>query len=191
MKASLSGTLATMGPAAPYAFAAKTAYPDRPVIAMAGDGAMQMSGINDLVTFARHWRQWSDPRLIMLVLNNSDLNQVTWEMRVMTGNPKFEASQNVPEFPYATYARMLGLRGIVVDRTQAIGPAWDEAFAADRPVVIDAHTDPNVPPLPPHITLKQAKNFTSALIKGDVDALGIVRATLNEEWEELAPRGHD
>lgn len=191
MKASLSGTLATMGPAMPYAFAAKTAYPDRPVIAMVGDGAMQMSGNNDLITLARHWREWSDPRLIVLVLNNRDLNQVTWEMRVLTGNPKYEASQNLPVFPYAAYAEMLGLRGIVVDRTSAIGPAWDEALAADRPVVIDAHTDPNVPPLPPHITFKQAKNFTSALVKGDVDALGIVRASLSEEWEELVPHGHD
>ena len=112
-------------------------------------------------------------------------------MRVLAENPKFEASQDIPEFPCAAYARMLGLRDIVVDRAGAIGLAWDEALAADRPVVIDAHTDPNVPPLPPHITFKQAKSFTSALIKGDVEALGIVRASLNEEREELAPHGHD
>ncbi|AWP23411.1 thiamine pyrophosphate-requiring protein [Acidiferrobacter sp. SPIII_3] len=190
MKASLSGTLATMGPAVPYALAAKIAYPDRPVIAMTGDGAMQMNGMNDIITIARHWREWSDPHLIILVLNNRDLNQVTWEMRVLAGNPKYEASQSVPDFPYAAYAQMLGLRGIVVDRPSAAGPAWDEALAADRPVIIDAHTDPNIPPLPPHITFKQAKNFTSALVKGDVDALGIVRASLAEEWEELVPHGH-
>ena len=190
MKASLSGTLATMGPAVPYALAAKIAHPDRPVIAMTGDGAMQMNGINDIITIARHWRRWADPRLIILVLNNRDLNQVTWEMRVLSGNPKYEASQDVPDFPYAAYAQMLGLRGIVVDRPSAAGPAWDEALAADRPVVIDAHTDPNIPPLPPHITFKQAKNFTSALVKGDVDALGIVRASFAEEWDELVPHGH-
>ncbi|RCN56134.1 MULTISPECIES: thiamine pyrophosphate-requiring protein [Acidiferrobacter] len=190
MKASLSGTLATMGPAVPYALAAKIAYPDRPVIAMTGDGAMQMNGMNDIITIARHWREWSDPHLIILVLNNHDLNQVTWEMRVLAGNPKYEASQDVPDFPYAAYAQMLGLCGIVVDRPSAAGPAWDEALAADRPAIIDAHTDPNVPPLPPHITFKQAKNFTSALVKGDVDALGIVRASLAEEWEELVPHGH-
>lgn len=191
MKASLSGTLATMGPAVPYAFAAKLAYPDRPVIAMTGDGAIQMNGLNGMVTIARHWREWADPRLIILVLNNCDLNQVTWELRVLTGNPKFEASQNLPEFPYAAYAQMLGLTGLVIDRASAVGPAWDEALAADRPVVIDAHTDPNIPPLPPHITLKQAKNFTSALLKGDVDALGVMRASLNEEWESLVPHGRD
>lgn len=191
MKASLSGTLATMGPAVPYAFAAKMAFPDRPVIAMVGDGAMQMTGLMDLITIAKHWRKWSDPRLIILVLNNHDLNQVTWEMRVLTGNPKYEAAQEVPDFPYANYAQMLGLRGISVSRAEAVGAAWDEAFSADRPVLIDAITDPNVPPLPPHITFKQAKNFTSAIVKGDPDALGIIRASVKEEWEELVSHGHD
>lgn len=191
MKASLSGTLATMGPGVPYAFAAKVAFPERPVIAMVGDGAMQMNGINDVLTIARRWRQWSDPRLVILVLNNHDLNQVTWEMRVLTGNPKYVAAQEVPDFPYAAYAQMLGLRGLVLDRPEAVAGAWDEALSADRPVVIDAHTDPDVPPLPPHVTFKQAKNFMSALVKGDVDALGIVRASFQEEWQDLAPHGQD
>lgn len=191
MKASLSGTLATMGPAVPYAFAAKTAFPNRPVIALVGDGAMQMNGLNGLLTIASHWRKWADPRLVVLVLHNGDLNQVTWEMRVLNGNPKFVASQEVPDFPYAGYAEMLGLRGIVADHPDRVGAVWDEALSATRPVVIDAHTDPNVPPLPAHITLKQAKNFTSAIVKGDIDALGIIRASLNEEWDELVPHGHD
>lgn len=191
MKASLSGTLATMGPAVPYGFAAKTAFPDRPVIAMAGDGAMQMNGLNGLLTIASHWRRWTDPRLVVLVLNNGDLNQVTWEMRVLNRNPRFAASQEVPDFPYASYAEMLGLRGIVVNHPEAVGAVWDEALSATRPVVIDAHTDPNVPPLPPHITFKQAKNFTSAIVKGDIDALGIIRASINEEWDELVPHGHE
>lgn len=191
MKASLSGTLATMGPAVPYAFAAKTAFPNRPVIALVGDGAMQMNGLNGLLTIASHWRKWADPRLVVLVLNNGDLNQVTWEMRVLNGNPKFVSSQEVPDFPYASYAEMLGLRGIVVDHPDTVGAVWDEALSATRPVVIDARTDPNVPPLPPHITFKQAKNFTSAIVKGDIDALGIIRASLKEEWDELVPHGYD
>ncbi len=191
MKASLSGTLATMGPAVPYAFAAKTAFPNRPVIALVGDGAMQMNGLNGLLTIASHWRKWADPRLVVLVLNNGDLNQVTWEMRVLNGNPKFVSSQEVPDFPYASYAETLGLRGIVVDHPDTVGAVWDEALSATRPVVIDARTDPNVPPLPPHITFKQAKNFTSAIVKGDIDALGIIRASLKEEWDELVPHGHN
>ncbi len=191
MKASLSGTLATMGPAVPYAFAAKTAFPNWPVIALVGDGAMQMNGLNGLLTIASHWRKWADPRLVVLVLNNGDLNQVTWEMRVLNGNPKFVSSQEVPDFPYASYAETLGLRGIVVDHPDTVGAVWDEALSATRPVVIDARTDPNVPPLPPHITFKQAKNFTSAIVKGDIDALGIIRASLKEEWDELVPHGHN
>jgi pyruvate dehydrogenase (quinone) len=188
MMGSLSGSLATMGPAVPYAIAAKFCYPDRVVIALAGDGAMQMNGINDLITIAKYWQEWSDPRLIVLVLNNRDLNMVTWEQRVLSGDPKFQASQELPDVHYADYARMLGLGGVRIDRPEQIGPAWDQALSSDRPFVIDALTDPDVPPLPPHITLDQAKAFTSAILKRDVDTLGILKQTFKEVAASLKPR---
>ena len=166
--ASLSGTLATMGPGVPYAIAAKFAYPDRPAIALVGDGAMQMNGLAELITVAKYWQRWSDPRLVVLVLNNRDLNQVTWEQRAMEGDPRYAASQSIPDFPYARYAEMIGLRGIRVDDPEQIGAAWDEALAADRPAVLEAIVDPEVPPLPPHITFEQAKHFAQAvLLAGD------------------------
>jgi pyruvate dehydrogenase (quinone) len=180
MKASLSGTLATMGPAVPYAIAAKFCYPDRVAIAIAGDGAMQMNGLNELITISKYWKEWSDPRLVVLVLNNRDLNMVTWEERVLAGDPKFEATQNLPDFPYANYAKSLGLDGIRVDDPDELGAAWDRAFAADRPSVFEAITDPDVPPLPPHISIEQAKNFTSSVLKRDVDALGFIKDTVKQ-----------
>ena len=185
MLASLSGNLATMCPGVPYAAAAKFAYSDRPVIAFVGDGAMQMLGLNGLITIADRWREWSDSRLIVCVLNNRDLNQVTWEQRVMVGDPKFAASQDLPAFDYARYADLLGLRGILVDQPDRIAPAWDEALHADRPVVLDAHTDPNVPPLPPHITLEQARMYLSSMMKGDPDRAGMIKQSfkqLVESW---------
>ena len=187
MMASLSGTLATMGPGVPYAIAAKFAYPDRPVIALVGDGAMQMNGINELITIAKYWQRWPDPRLVVLVLNNRDLNQVTWEQRAMAGDPKFEGSQDLPDFPYARYAELLGLKGIRVDRPDRSRPAWDEALAADRPVVIEAVTDPEVPPLPPHITIEQAKALSTALIGGDPNAGRIVRQSFKQKVQEFLP----
>jgi pyruvate dehydrogenase (quinone) len=187
MMASLSGTLATMGPAMPYAVAAKFAYPSRPVIALAGDGAMQMNGINVLISVAKYWKEWRDPRFVVLVLNNRDLNQVTWELRVMSGDPKFMASQELPDFPYAAYAEALGLYGVRVDRPDQLGRTWDEAFQADRPVVVEAITDPEVPPLPPHITVKQARMLTSALLKGDPGARGIVRQAYRDMIESWIP----
>ena len=159
MMGSLSGTLASLGSATPYAIAAKMAFPDRPVIAFIGDGAMQMNGINEMITIAKYWRQWSDPRLIVMVLNNRDLSQVTWEERVQIGAGKTESTQSVPDLRYDRYAELLGLKGIRVEDPDRVGAAWDEALAADRPVILDCVTDPNVPPLPPHITLKDAKNF--------------------------------
>jgi pyruvate dehydrogenase (quinone) len=185
MMASLSGTLATMGPGVPYAIGAKFAHPSRPVIALVGDGAMQMNGINELITIAKYRSQWSDQRLVVLVLNNRDLNQVTWEQRAMEGDPKFEGSQDLPDFPYARYAEMLGLKGIRVDEPERVGPAWDEALAADRPTVIEALTDPEVPPLPPHITLDQAKALSSALLGGDPNAARIVRQTFRQKVGEF------
>jgi pyruvate dehydrogenase (quinone) len=155
-------------------------YPDRPVFALAGDGAMQMNGINELITVCKYWKEWSDPRFIVVVLNNRDLNMVTWEQRVMSGDPKFEASQNLPDFPYAEYAKLLGFNGIRVSQQEHVASAWDLALAADRPTVIEAITDPNVPFLPPHVTLKQAKAYATALAKGDPDALGVIRSSLRE-----------
>ena len=187
MKASLSGTLATMGPGVPYAIAAKFAFPDRVAIALVGDGAMQMNGNSELVTIGKYWERWSDPRLIVLVLNNRDLNQVTWEQRAMAGDPKFEAAQELPDFPYAAYADLIGLRGIRVDTPDAIGPAWDAALSADRPVVIEALTDPEVATLPPHITFDDARALTSALLKRDPDSRNIIRHSFRDKVEELLP----
>jgi pyruvate dehydrogenase (quinone) len=187
MKASLSGTLATMGPGVPYAIAAKFAFPDRVAIALVGDGAMQMNGNSELVTITKYWERWSDPRLIVLVLNNRDLNQVTWEQRAMAGDPKFEAAQGLPDFPYAAYAELIGLRGIRVETPEQIGPAWDAALAADRPVVIEALTDPEIAALPPHITFDQARSLASALLKRDPDSRNIIRRSFKEKIEELVP----
>jgi pyruvate dehydrogenase (quinone) len=185
MMASLSGGLATMGPGVPYAIAAKFVHPDRPVIAMVGDGAMQMNGINSVATAAKYWRRWSNPTLIFMVLNNGDLNQVTWEQRVMEGDPKYSASQDVADFPYARYAELLGLEGLRVERPEEVGPAWEHALAATRPVVLEMVTDPNVPPLPPHITMKQAKAYLEALIKGDPDAIEVVKASAKQMWAKV------
>lgn len=186
MMASLSGTLATMGPGVPYAIGAKFAWPDRVAIALVGDGAMLMNGINELVTIAKEWKKWSDPRLIVVVLANHDLNQVTWEQRVMNGDPKFEASQDVPDFRFATYAELLGLEGIRVDRPEQIGEALDRALAARRPVVVEVVTDPEVPTLPPHITFKQAMNFSEALIH-DASRKGMLRGAVEDMVEGFLP----
>jgi pyruvate dehydrogenase (quinone) len=188
MMAALSGTLATMCPAVPYALAAKFAYPDRPVIACLGDGAMQMIGINALIDIGKYWERWSDPRLIVLVLNNQDLNQVTWEQRVLAGDPKLEASQNLPNFPFARYAELLGFKGIRVDSPDRVGAAWDEALAADRPVVYEAITDPEIPPLPPHIRFEQAKSMAQALAKGELHGARIAWNSLKGKLEELTTR---
>lgn len=187
MLASLSGGLATMGPGVPYAIAAKYAYPERPVIAMVGDGAMQMNGINGLITIARAWKSWQDPRLIVMVLNNGDLNQVTWEQRAQAGDPKFEGSQVVPDFPYAAFADMLGLHGIRVDKPEDVGPAWDQALLAGKPTLLEFVTDPEVPPLPPHIQLKQAKAYMSALINRDPASIAMIKQSAKEMWASLFP----
>ncbi|WP_395400868.1 thiamine pyrophosphate-requiring protein [Arthrobacter sp. UC242_113] len=147
--AHLSGTLASMGCSVPYGIAAKLARPDRPVVALAGDGAMQMAGIAELVTVAHRWRQWSDPRFVVCVFNNRDLAEVTWEQRETESEPRFPDSQEIPDFPYAGYAELLGLTGIRVDSPEQLAGAWDRALAAERPVVIEVLTDPDVPLLPP------------------------------------------
>jgi pyruvate dehydrogenase (quinone) len=187
MMATLSGTLATMCPGVPYALAAKFNYPDRVAIALVGDGAMQMLGINCLITAAKYWRRWSDPRLIVLVLNNRDLNQVTWEQRVLAGDPKWETSQNIMDFPYAGLAEMVGLLGLRVEHPDEVGPAWDRALSADRPCVLDVVTDPKVPPLPPHITYEQARSYAASLLKGDPEAVGIVWQSIKEAMQGILP----
>ncbi|MGK7396780.1 MAG: thiamine pyrophosphate-requiring protein [Candidatus Cyclobacteriaceae bacterium M3_2C_046] len=187
MMGSLSGNLATMGPGVPYAIAAKFCFPNRPVVAMVGDGAMQMNGNSELVTIAKYWKEWSDPRMIILVLNNNDLNQVTWEQRVLSGDPKFEGTQHIPHFNYAEYAELIGLKGIRMEKPEDIQPGWEAAFQADRPVIVDALTDPNVPPLPPHIRFDQAKAYLKALFKGDPDQSGIIKQTFKDTLEKFLP----
>jgi pyruvate dehydrogenase (quinone) len=187
VRGSLSGTLATMGPAVPYVIGAKWAHPDRPAIAFEGDGAMQMNGLTELLTVARYWQQWTDPRLIVVVLHNNDLNQVTWEQRGMEGTPKFVDSQSLPDMNYAEFARGIGLLGINVDTTDEIGPAWDAALAADRPALLDIRCDPNVPPIPPHATLEQARSLGSAVVKGDEDAWQVVKNTAKQKLAQVRP----
>ena len=191
VRGSLSGTLATMGPGVPYAIGAKFAHPDRPAIAFVGDGAMQMNGLAELITIKRYHSEWSDPRLIIAVLHNNDLNQVTWELRAMGGAPKFEESQTLPDVSYAAFARSIGLEGIEVDKPEAIGPAWDRALAADRPVLLDVHCDPDIPPIPPHAEFDQLKDAAEAIIKGDPDATGVVKKGLRTKAQELFARGGD
>jgi pyruvate dehydrogenase (quinone) len=187
MMASVSGSLASMGCGVPYAIAAKFAHPDRPVIAMVGDGAMQMNGINELITIAKYWQQWQDPRLIILVLNNGDLNFVTWEQR-QVGMPKNEVTQPMPNFPYAQYAQLLGLKGIEVTHPNDVGSAWDEALSANQPVVLEAHTDPNVPSvLPPQVPRKFLQEYFVALSKGDSEAMGVVKQLFQEIADLRAP----
>jgi pyruvate dehydrogenase (quinone) len=187
MRAALSGTLATMGPAMPYAVAAKFAHPERVVIAVEGDGSMQMNGINSLIDAAHYYKRWSDPRLVLLVLHNNDLNQVTWEQRVMNGDPKLDASQVLPDFGYADYAKLLGLDGVRVDSPDQVRDAWQRAMSADRPFVFEAITDPEVPPLPPHIRFEQAKGLASAL-RGDPARLRIIRESLKGKLAEFVDR---
>ncbi|MDQ6857122.1 MAG: thiamine pyrophosphate-requiring protein [Candidatus Dormibacteraeota bacterium] len=187
MKASLSGNLATMVPGVPYAIAAKFAYPDRVAVGTIGDGAMQMGGMAELLTAAKYYRTWADPRLVVLVLNNEDLNQVTWEQRVMEGDPRFDASQRIPYMPFHEYARLIGLGSVKVDRASQIEDAMTQAFAADRPFVIDAMTDPEEPPLPPHITFKQAEDYTKSFLADPSDGLAGVVNAMREKVDEFVP----
>ncbi|MFP4144345.1 MAG: thiamine pyrophosphate-requiring protein [Phycisphaeraceae bacterium] len=187
MRGTLSGGLATMCPGVPYALAAKFAWPERPAIALVGDGAMQMLGNAAMIDVAEHWEEWIDKRLVICVFNNHDLNQVTWEQRVMDGNPRFEASQNIRPFNYAQYAEQLGYRGIRVEDPDHLGPAWEEALAADQPVVVDAVTDPDVPPIPPHITFEQARSYLESMAKGDPDTMGMVKQSFQDTMATWLP----
>ncbi|ACY99495.1 MULTISPECIES: thiamine pyrophosphate-requiring protein [Thermomonospora] len=187
VRGSLSGTLSTMGPGVPYAIGAKFACPDRPAIALVGDGAMQMNGLAELITVQRYYQRWADPRLVVAVLHNNDLNQVTWELRAMGGAPKFTESQSLPEVPYAAFARSLGLEGIEVDKPEAIGPAWERALSAGRPAVLDVRVDPDIPPIPPHAEFEQLKDVAEAIIKGDPDSWGVIRKGLKTKAQEMIP----
>jgi pyruvate dehydrogenase (quinone) len=188
MMASLSGSLATMGPGVPYAIAAKMAYPDRPVIALVGDGAMQMNGNAELLTIAKYCKEWKDPRFVVMVLHNDDLNQVTWEMRAMEGDTEYRASQELPDFPYADYAELIGLHGIRVEKSDDLATAWDQALSCDRPVVLEVLTDPNVPPLPPHITLEEAKAFGMSVLKGDPHRGGFIKQAIGQMFPKVGEK---
>ncbi|MBV1837122.1 thiamine pyrophosphate-requiring protein [Acetobacter estunensis] len=186
MMGSLSGGLASMGAGTPYAIAAKMAYSDRTVIACMGDGAMQMNGLNEMITISKYWRQWKTPHLIVLVLNNQDLNQVTWEERIQLGAGKTNSTQKIPDFPYHKYAELLGLKGIYVDDPEKVGTAWDEALAADRPVILEARTDPDVPPLPPHVTMEQAWHFLS-MLPADPERGSVMKNTFRQLLSSFRP----
>jgi pyruvate dehydrogenase (quinone) len=187
MRGSLSGTLATMGPGVPYGIGAKFAHPERPAIVFAGDGAMQMNGLAELITIKHYWQQWADPRLVVAVLHNNDLNQVTWEMRAMGGAPKFEESQTLPDVDYAGFAQSLGLAAETITDPDQIAPAWERALAADRPTVLDVHTDASIPPIPPHATYEQMKEAALALAKGDADRWGVIKEGLKVKAQEFLP----
>ncbi|MGW2648826.1 thiamine pyrophosphate-requiring protein [Streptomyces sp. NPDC001393] len=190
MRGSLSGTLATMGPGVPYAIGAKFAHGDRPAIALVGDGAMQMNGMAELITVAKYWRDWADPRLIVAVFNNRDLNQVTWEMRAMEGAPQFLPSQSIPDVGYADFARSLGLAGMRIEKPDGVTGAWEAALAADRPCVLDFVTDPAVPPIPPHATLDQIEAAAASVLKGDSDRAAMIRQGFRAKVQEFLPGGH-
>jgi pyruvate dehydrogenase (quinone) len=187
MMCSLSGGLASMGAAVPYAIAAKFAHPDRTVVALVGDGAMQMNNMAELITVAKYWRKWVSPKWIVCVWNNEDLNQVTWEQRVQEGDPKFNATQQLPNVPYHKFAELIGLKGIYVDDPERVGAAWDEALASEIPVVLEVKTDPEVPPLPPHITFEQAQNFASMLIEGDPRERHLLADTARQVLSSVLP----
>ena len=191
MRGSLSGTLASMGPAVPYAIGAKFAHPDRPAVAFEGDGAMQMNGLAELVTIARYWEEWDDPRLVTVVLHNNDLNQVTWELRAMGGTPRFIESQALPDISYADFADSIGLAATTVRDPARLAGAWRDALSAGRPAVLDIYCDPDVPPIPPHATLEQMTDMAKALIKGDTSRWGVIREGLKTKAQELIPHRDD
>ncbi|MCW6008298.1 thiamine pyrophosphate-requiring protein, partial [Micromonospora sp. CPCC 205371] len=186
--AHLSSTLASMGSALPYGLAAKLAAPDRPLIALAGDGAMQMSGLAELITVAARWRDWADPRFVVCVLDNGDLAEVSWEQRETEGEPRFDTSQRLPWVPYADWAESLGLRGIRVTSPAEVEPAWDTALAADRPVLIDAVVDPAVPLLPPLQEYEKIKPMYAGLA---AERGALARRAEEHLRSERADEGYD
>ncbi|MGQ4363046.1 thiamine pyrophosphate-requiring protein [Streptomyces sp. SAS_272] len=187
MRASLSGTLATMGCAVPYAIGAKFAHPNRPAIALVGDGAMQMNGLAELITAARYRDRWQDPRLVVAVWNNRDLNQGTWEMRAMEGAPSFLPSQELPDVPYAQFARSLGLTALRVERPEDVEEAWRVALEADGPALVEFLTDPAVPPLPPHTTWERLEATAASILAGDADRGAVIRQGFKAKVQEFLP----
>ncbi len=187
MMGSLSGSLASMGGAVPYAISAKFAYPERTVVCITGDGAMQMNGLNEMITVGKYWKQWSNPHIVFIVLNNRDLNQVTWEERIEGGDPRLPLTQSIPDFPYAGFANSIGLTGIRVDKPEDVGRAIDQALNASTPVVLDVYTDPNVPTIPPHITFTEAKMYSTALLKGDPEEGSIIKESVKSVVEGILP----
>jgi pyruvate dehydrogenase (quinone) len=180
-----------MGPGVPYAIGAKFAHPDRPVIALVGDGAMQMNGLAELLTAVRYRDRWTDPRLIVCVFHNNDLNQVTWELRSMGGAPKFEESQSLPDTSYAEVARCFGFAALTVDQPGGLAGAWQQALSADRPMLLDVHCDPEVPPIPPHATWDQLKSTVEAILHGDPDAWHLVVQGAKTKAQEFISTGSD
>jgi len=185
--ASLSGGLASMGAAVPYAIAAKFAHPDRPVIALVGDGAMQMNNMAELITAAKYMARWPDKRLITCVFNNQDLNEVTWEQRVMNGNPRFDASQDIPDVRYSKFAEIIGLKGIFIDDPKDLADGWDHALSAQQPTILEVKTDPEIAPLPPHISLKEARQFMFSMVRDD-DAGHVIRDTARQVINKVLHR---
>jgi len=188
MRGSLSGTLATMVPGVPYAISAKFAYPDRPVIGFTGDGAFQMLGMNELITVKRYLpmlMKGSNKTLVFAVLANDDLNQVSMEQRVLSGDPKNPETQTLPYLPAAKYAELLGFEGIKVERPEDVGPAWDRALSASGPVLLEFVTDLSVAALPPHVKPAMMKKVTKALLHGDEDAVGIAEHGVKGKLSEL------
>jgi pyruvate dehydrogenase (quinone) len=177
----------------PYAIGAKFAFPDRPVIAFTGDGAFEMLGMNELLTVRRYLGDLCDrnPTLIFAVLVNEDLNQVSYEQRVLAGDPKNPATQTVPYVPAAEFARMLGFEGIKVDRAVDVARAWDRALSADGPVLLEFVTDPQIPPLPPHVRYDMAKMTTKGLLSGDEDAFGIATKGFKGKMTEVVEHAKD
>ncbi|QPP05778.1 thiamine pyrophosphate-requiring protein [Streptomyces bathyalis] len=189
MRGSLSGTLATMGCAVPYAIGAKFAHPDRPVVALVGDGAMQMNGMAELVTLAKYRMSWDDPRFVIGVWNNRDLNQVTWEMRAMGGSPQFVPSQSLPDVSYAAFARTLGMTGIRAEKPEEVEDAWRQALESDGPAVVEFMTDPSVPPIPPHADWDQIEATVASIMKGDPDRKAVVKQGFKAKLQEFLPGG--
>jgi pyruvate dehydrogenase (quinone) len=146
-----------------------------------------MSNMAELITVSKYWRQWKNPHWIVCVFNNQDLNQVTWEQRVMEGNPKFEATQTIPDVPYHRFAELIGLKGIYCDEADRVSECWREALASDRPVVLEFKTDPEVPPLPSHITLDQAKAMTSTILKGDPNEVSMLAGIARQVFSTILP----
>ncbi len=185
--AHLCSTLASMGAGLPYGLAAKLLHPERPVVVLAGDGGMQMSGVAELITLSARWREWEDPRFVVCVFNNGDLAEVTWEQRETEGDPRFVPSQHLPHFPFSEYAELLGLRGIRVADPNELAGAWEQAFSADRPVVIDVRSDPAVPLLPPFPEGAQKLDAIRRALSQEGDA-GMHPLELLEEYVQLEQR---